>query len=136
MITAVDTNVLLDVFTADPKHGTASLKALKTSSRIGRLVICEIVMSELSCYFGRLEDLKATLDRLQIAVEPFGEEVCFMAGQIFLQYRKKGGKRERILADFMIGAHAQVRCTQLLTRDRGFYRDYFPDLVIDDPATA
>jgi predicted nucleic acid-binding protein len=134
MITAVDTNVLLDVFTADSMHGPASLAALKSCSRSSRLVVCEIVMAELYCYFERLEALKTTLERLQVVVEPFGEDACFQAGQIFLQYRKKGGKRDRILADFLIGSHAQLRCTRLLTRDRGFYRDYFPDLEVIDPA--
>ena len=136
MITAVDTNVLLDVFSADPRHGQKSREALKASQRAGRLVICEIVLSELSRYFGQLEDLKNTLRRLEIAYEPFGEEACFAAGQTFLRYRRRGGKRDRILPDFLVGSHAQVRCTRLLTRDRGFYRDYFPELEILDPSMS
>jgi len=136
MITAVDTNVLLDVFAADPEHGQKSREALKASQRASRLVICEIVLSELSRYFGQLEDLKDTLERLDIACEPLGDEACFTAGQAFLRYRKRGGKRDRILPDFLIGSHAQVRCTRLLTRDRGFYRDYFPELEILDPSVS
>lgn len=134
MITAVDTNVLLDVLSADPKHGRTSREALKSSQRAGRLVVCDIVLAELSRYFDQLGDLRHTLDRLEISAEPIGEEACFSAGQAFLRYRKRGGKRDRILPDFLIGAHAQVRCTQLLTRDRGFYRDCFPALDILDPA--
>lgn len=136
MITAVDTNVLLDVFAADPKHGPTSREALKLSQRVGRLVVCEIVLAELSRYFERQEDLLGTLERLQIAAEPLGEEACFTAGQAFLRYRKRGGKRDRILPDFLIGSHAQVRCTRLLTRDRGFYRDYFPELEVLDPSVG
>ncbi|HRF50607.1 MAG TPA: type II toxin-antitoxin system VapC family toxin [Anaerolineales bacterium] len=136
MITAIDTNVLLDVLSADPKHGPKSREALKASQRTGRLVVCEIVLAELSRYFTKIDDLKETLGRLGIASEPLGEEACHLAGQAFLQYRKRGGKRDRILSDFLIGAHAQVRCTRLLTRDRGFYRDYFSELEIIDPSIA
>jgi len=136
MITAVDTNVLLDVFAADPIHGPRSREALQAGQRAGRLVICEIVLSELSRYFSRLDALQDTLARIDIAAEPFGEEACYAAGQAFLRYRKRGGKRDRILPDFLIGAHAQARCTRLLTRDRGFYRDYFPDLEIVDPSAG
>jgi predicted nucleic acid-binding protein len=133
MITAVDTNVLLDVFSADPKHGRKSLDMLKMSQRAGRLVVCEIVLAELSRYFLTFERLKETLVSLDIASEPLGEEACHVAGQAFLLYRERGGKRDRILSDFLIGAHAQVRCTRLLTRDRGFYRDYFPELEVLNP---
>jgi len=136
MITAVDTSVLLDVFSADPKHGPKSREVLKASQRAGRLIVCEIVLAELSRYFSTLESLKETLNRLDIAAEPLGEEACHLAGQAFLLYRKRGGKRDRILSDFLIGAHAQVRCTRLLTRDRGFYRDYFPELDVLDPSGA
>ena len=136
MITAVDTNVLLDVFSVDPKHGPRSREALKSSQRAGRLVVCEIVLAELSRYFSLPEDLRETLRRLDIAFDPLGEEACYVAGQAFLRRRKRGGKRDRILPDFLIGSHAQVRCTRLLTRDRGFYRDYFPELEILDPSSA
>lgn len=134
MITAVDTNVLLDVLAADPVHGQASRVALRASQRAGRLVVCEIVQAELSRYFPKLDGLRATLARLELGVEALGDEACHAAGQAFLRYRKRGGARERILPDFLIGAHAAVRCTRLLTRDRGFYRDYFPKLEIVDPS--
>jgi predicted nucleic acid-binding protein len=57
-----------------------------------------------------------------------------MAGQIFRQYRQRGGKRDRVLADFLIAAHAKTRCSRLLTRDRGFYRSYFPKLTLIEPS--
>jgi predicted nucleic acid-binding protein len=136
VITAVDTNVLLDVFSADPKHGPKSRETLKSSQRAGRLVVCEIVLAELSRYFSQLEELREILGRLDIAFEPLGEEACYVAGQAFLLHRKRGGKWDRILPDFLIGSHAQVRCTRLLTRDRGFYRDYFPELEVLDLSEA
>jgi hypothetical protein len=134
MITAVDTSVLIDVLADDKRHADASLAALRTCQDEGQLVICEIVLAEISRYFGTAEDLRHTLDQLDLRSESFGDLVCHTAGQVFQKYRKRGGGRERILADFLVGAHAQVKCSRLLTRDRGFYRDYFPELVIIDPS--
>ena len=134
MITSVDTNVILDILAADQKYGPASLRTLKTCQQEGNLVICEIVLAELSRYFTQLKNLTDILDDLDIKVESLGEEACFLAGQAFLTYRMRSGKRDRILPDFLIGAHAQLRCSRLLTRDRGFYRDYFAHLPVVDPS--
>ena len=57
----------------------------------------------------------------------------FLAGAAFRRYRQRGGERDRVLADFLIAAHAQTRCAQLISRDRGFYRTYFPELRLIDP---
>jgi len=134
MITSVDTNIILDILAADQNFGSVSLETLKICQSEGNLVICEIVMAELSRYFAQLKDLSNMLNDLDIKVEPIGDEACFLAGQAFLTYRMRSGKRDRILPDFLIGAHAQVRCSRLLTRDRGFYRDYFSQLRILDPS--
>ncbi len=134
MITALDTNVLLDIFTDDPKWLGPSLAKVQSADSEGSLVICEIVFAELSQLFPDLASLKALLARLDVGVEPVGEPGCFMAGQIFRQYRQRGGKRDRVLADFLIAAHAKTRCSRLLTRDRGFYRSYFPKLTLIEPA--
>ncbi len=137
MITAIDTSVLIDVLADDKCYAEASLAALHTCQDEGQLVICEIVLAEIARYFGTVEELRDTLDQLDVRSESFGDEVCHRAGQAFQKYRKRGGIRggirERILADFLVGAHAQVKCSHLLTRDRGFYRDYFPELIVLDP---
>lgn len=134
MITAVDTSVLIDVLADDPRYADASLAALRACQREGQLVICEIVLAEIARYFDTVDALRDTLGRLDVRSEAFGDAACHAAGQAFLRYRKRGGTRDRILADFLVGAHAYVKCARLLTRDRGFYRDYFPDLVVVDPA--
>jgi len=133
MITAADTNVLIDVLANDPRYAERSLAALRRCQQEGRLVICEIVLAEVARYFASVADLRSVLSRLDISVEAFGDEVCFRAGAAFQRYRRFGGSRSRILADFLIAAHAEVKCARLLTRDRGFYRDYFPGLAVVDP---
>jgi len=65
-------------------------------------------------------------------VEAPGREAGFRAGRAWRAYRKQGGKRERILTDFLVGAHAEVQASQLITRDRGFYRELFPSLKVVD----
>ncbi len=133
MISAVDTNVLIDVLADNPRHATHSIATLRAAQARGPLVICELVQAEIARYFDTLDQLRKMLGLLNIAAEPIGDEACHAAGQAFLRFRARGGTRDRILADFVIGAHAQVRCSQLITRDRGFYRDYFPKLVVNDP---
>lgn len=133
MITAVDTNALIDVLANDERYAERSLAALRASQTVGALVVCEIVAAEVGRYFDSLEDLQRVFTKLRIRVEPLGMEACFLAGQAFRAYRRNGGVRDRVLADFLIGAHARIHAARLLTRDRGFYRAYFAELKVLDP---
>jgi hypothetical protein len=53
---------------------------------------------------------------------------------MFALYLERGGKRGRVVPDFLIAAHAQNHASGLLARDRGYYRDYFTHLKIIEPA--
>ena len=71
--------------------------------------------------------------------EPRGDDDAaagFLAGKVFLTYRRRGGARRSPLPDFYIGAHAAVRGYRLLTRDRARYATYFPTLDLIAPATT
>ena len=133
MITVVDTSILLDLFLEDPKFAEASAEALQAADAAGSLMICDIVYAELCSRFPSRELLDDALAKLDVRVEPFDRDIDFQAGRAFRTYREKGGPRNRILSDFMIGAHAQTKAAQLLTRDRGFYGAYFRKLKILDP---
>lgn len=74
--------------------------------------------------------LDVALRQLSIRIVSLDLEVAYHAGKKWQQYRKTGGKRNRVLADFLIGAHADMRSEKLLTRDRGFYKKYFKNLKI------
>jgi hypothetical protein len=134
MITAVDTSVLIDVFRNDPDHGRLSADALRRCIREGRLVVCDIVWAELAGLFPSRKMLEEQMGRLKIDLVPMERAAASLAGETWRQYRSRGGKRKRIIADFLIAAHAQVQCDRLLTRDRGFCRDYFKKLTVIDPS--
>ena len=133
MITAVDTNVLLDVFTADPRFGPASVSAIRRCRAEGSLVACDVVWAEVAAAFDDPTAAANALDGLEVEYDEIDRDAAMAAGLAWRRYRSTGGTRRRILPDLIIGAHAAARAERLLTRDRGFYRSSFRDLTILDP---
>lgn len=136
MITAVDTNVLLDIFTNDPTYGSRSLAVLRACLAEGPLIACEVVWAELVAAFGTPDGADQALDAIPVACEPLGRVAATRAGVAWREYRRSGGPRERVIADFLVGAHAVEQADRLLTRDRGFHRLAFAGLVIVDPSVT
>lgn len=135
MLTAVDTNVLIDVLEADPKFGEASCKALMKASNEGGLLVCDVVWAELFTLYHEQEDsLKERLSMMQVEFSPLTQKASEIAADCWHIYRTRAGDRRRIVADFLIGAHAMAQSDRLLSRDRGFYRDYFSSLNLVDPS--
>ncbi|MGB2711819.1 MAG: type II toxin-antitoxin system VapC family toxin [Conexibacter sp.] len=134
MITAVDTNVLLDVLTADPAFGPASLAALRAANKTGALVASEVVWAETSAWYSSEQEAAQQLDELRVRLIPMGAAAAFAAGVAWGAYRRAGGRRDRMIADFLVGAHAATHADQLLTRDRRFYRTRFRGLKVLDPS--
>jgi len=134
VITAVDTNILVDIFTDDKTYSDRSSAALEQSIRQGRIVVCEVVWAETCALFPNDIDFEQAMDTLGIELTSMNKDCARRAGSVWRQYRKNGGKRTRMIADFMIGAHALMQCDRLLTRDRGFFRKYFAKLEVFDPS--
>jgi len=135
MITAIDTNVLLDVLVPDPEYVERSLEALEAAANAGSLVVCDLVYAELCVHFPHQAECEQFLRQNDIRVEALSREAGFLASRLWRAYRQEGGKRTRILTDFLVGAHAQLQASQLLTRDRGLYREIFRSLALVDPAS-
>jgi predicted nucleic acid-binding protein len=131
--TLVDSNVLLDVLTDDPTWVEWSSEALAQAFDRGPVVINAIVYAEVSAGFERIEELDEALPESAFVREPLPFPAGFVAGKVFLTYRRKAGTRRSPLPDFYIGAHAAVAGYRLLTRDARRYRTYFPRLELLAP---
>jgi len=134
MITAVDTNVLLDVFTNDPAFGLGSARALRKCLAEGSLVACDVVWAETLAVFPTDRQFEAVMAELQIAFSPMPAKAAARAGRLWrLARADKTPRRDRVVADFLVAAHAVECADRLLTRDRGFYRAHFKGLTLVDP---
>jgi predicted nucleic acid-binding protein len=135
VITAVDSSVLLDILTADARFGPASRDALKQCRREGSLIASEVVWAETAGWFPTDHEVRAAMHRLAVEFSAVTASSAERAGACWRRYRADGGTRQRLVSDFLIGAHALEQADRLLTRDRGFHRRYFSELHVLDPAS-
>ena len=131
--TLVDSNVILDVLTEDPRWYAWSSNALAQCANEGPLYINPIIYAEVSIGVATIEEMEEVLPPESFPRLPIPLEAAFLAGKVFLQYRKRKGTKITPLPDFFIGAHAAVAGLQLLTRDSRRYRTYFPSIEIIAP---
>ncbi|MET3792887.1 type II toxin-antitoxin system VapC family toxin [Aquamicrobium terrae] len=132
-MTLVDTNVLLDLVTDDERWADWSIAQLEAASLRGPLLINDVVYSELSVRYERIEDLEDFIEAAELELVQMPRPALFLAGKVFARYRRSGGARTGVLPDFFIGAHAAVSGMRLLTRDTGRYRSYFSGLTLITP---
>jgi len=130
----VDTNVLVDVLEDDPEWADWSIGQLRAQSKIHRLAINPIIYSELSLTFSTVEALDRTIDDMGLTIIEIPRPALFLAGKAFVRYRRRGGKKNNVLADFFIGAHAAVAGYPVLTRDTQRYASYFSGVSLVSPA--
>ncbi|WP_425361597.1 type II toxin-antitoxin system VapC family toxin [Candidatus Tisiphia endosymbiont of Ceraclea dissimilis] len=129
----VDSNVLLDIITCDANWYNWSSNQLLKLSQFHELAINDYIYTEVSMGFERIEELEAVIDG-NLKIIPIPREALFLAGKVFLQYkRENSGKKNSVLPDFFIGAHASVLNISILTRDTARYKTYFPKLNIIHP---
>ncbi len=130
----VDTNVLVDVLENDPSWADWSIAQLRAQSQVHELLINPVIYAELSLAFESPEALDAMLAGMALVLAEMPRPALFLAGKAFIRYRREGGTRHNVLADFFTGAHAAVLGCPLLTRDARRYRSYFPTVELIAPA--
>ncbi|MDO8723494.1 MAG: PIN domain-containing protein [Syntrophales bacterium] len=157
MITAVDTNIILDVLIPGEPFGESSKELLDRHLSMGKLILCEVVFAELAARFTSEEELASFLADTRMNLVHSNEKSLYMAGSRWAEYARKSAKnrfscgkcghafevtcpqcravltrRLHVLADFLIGAHALIQADCILSRDLGVYRNYFSDLKVID----
>jgi predicted nucleic acid-binding protein len=132
-VIAVDSSVLVDVLAGDPRFADVSLASLGEALAAGDVVICDAVVAEIHTLLAASEATMEGLSSLGIRYLPTTEQAAVRAGHMQRRFRDRGGRRERVVADFLVGAHALLQCDALVTRDAGFFRDYFKGLKVIEP---
>ena len=129
----VDSNVILDIFLDDPKWADWSVGALANASYNSTLYINQIVYTEVSIGFDKIEELELALHQGGFQMLELPKEALFLAGKVYLNYKRGKGTKKPPLPDFYIGAQAAVLGMDLITRDKGRYKTYFPTVRIICP---
>jgi predicted nucleic acid-binding protein len=129
----VDTNVLIDIASGDPKWAQWSIDALSVAAARGPIAINAIVYAEFSLGFETEAACDAEIARFGLTFLDLPKAAAFRAARAFRAYRARGGARPTPLPDFFIGAHASVLGVPLLTRDAGRYGAYFSEVELVEP---
>ena len=129
----VDSNVTLDIFLNDPTWADWSEATLEKYSQHTPLYINSIIYSEVSIGFIKIEDLESSVVKTGFQMLEIPKEALFLAGKVFLKYKKQKGIRRTPLPDFYIGAQVAVLYLDLMTRDDSMYRSYFPNVKLICP---
>jgi len=129
----VDSCILLDLFTGDPTWADWSETVLSKYSQSNTLLINSIIYTEVSIGFNRVEEVEQAIEQVGVKVLEIPREALFLAGKVFLDYRRKKGTESSTLPDFFIGAHAAVSSFDVITRDSASYKTYFPSITVSCP---
>jgi hypothetical protein len=133
MRTALDSSVLIQLYRKQPGWEVWRELLAKAATE-GELIISPVAFAEYSTAYPTVASVQADLARIQVIYEPIKPEAAYLAGQMFLRYRREGGPRQHLIPDFLIAAHASTQADRLAAVDRGYLRTYFPALPLLQPS--
>ncbi|HET9049738.1 MAG TPA: type II toxin-antitoxin system VapC family toxin [Chiayiivirga sp.] len=134
---AVDTSVLIDLL-GDDVRADAAETSVREALTLGPVVVCEVVVSEITAGLGHGDEIMDVVEDMGLRYLPLERRAAIRAGEMqrrFNQRRRASGQgiAIRTVPDFLVGAHALLQCNGLITRDAGFFRDYFKGLKLIVP---
>ncbi|WP_188055707.1 type II toxin-antitoxin system VapC family toxin [Sphingosinithalassobacter sp. CS137] len=130
----LDSNIVIDL--VEPEGRWRRWAEDRIVDAVGaRLVVNCIVRAETARQFESREMQDSFFASLGVETLEIDGDSAFHAGRAHLEYRRAGGARTAMLADFLIGGHATALTATLLTRDRARFATYFPDLTLITPET-
>ncbi len=130
---AADSSVLVDLLSGHGSESEVAGASLRQALHIGPVVLCEVALAEVCTSVKGGAQVLEVLEEIGIGFSAMEPKAALRAGEMQRRYRQRGGNRSRTVADFLIGAHAMMQCDALITRDAGFYRDYFKGLKVIVP---
>ena len=131
----VDSNIVIDLLEGDGGGSGWSRTALGDAGARNGLVANVVVLAESAPRFPSSGEQLDYFDAIGVKLADIPAAAAFHAGQAHKAYRRAGGKRVAMVADFLIGGHAASLGATLLTRDRRRFATYFPDLPLITPDT-
>ena len=141
MTIAIDTSVLIDLLGDDPRADAAEA-CLRVALGRGAVVVCDVVLSELTAALGNGSMVVDVLDDMGIRFDQVDQRAALRAGEMQRRYLQRRpaeagpAPATRSIPDFIVGAHAMLQCDGLITRDAGFFRDYFKGQKLVEPSLA
>ena len=138
---AVDTSVLVDLLGEDMMADAAE-SCLRDALALGPVVLCDIVVSEITAGLGHGTEIMDAIEEMGVSYLPVELKSAIRAGEMQRRYKQRlraagaASAIQRTVPDFIVGAHALLQCSALITRDAGFFRDYFKGLKVIVPKAA
>ncbi|QDH70009.1 type II toxin-antitoxin system VapC family toxin [Marilutibacter alkalisoli] len=139
---AIDTSVLIDLLGDDEAMADAAEGCVREALARGPVVLCDVVVSEITAGLGHGADIMDVVEEMGMSFLPVERRSAIRAGEMQRRYNERRRKRglavasPRTVPDFIVGAHAMLQCSALITRDSGFFRDYFKGLKVIVPAVS